>query len=148
MSKWVRRSTYVSSDHVAPAQLGSSSRITVPPHSITSLSHAFSAEQRAKSFMPVRTIVRVARSLLLMGTYWIQVCKINCYSPLRDEMKPRMVYVCLDTCCSHFLTIIAGVDLHFRHESKLPVCQTQGFNPGRVDMVQSEAANHYTNDAG
>ena len=27
----------------------------------------------------------------------------------------------LDTCCSHFLTIIAGVDLHFRHESELPV---------------------------
>ena len=23
--------------------------------------------------------------------------------------------MCLDTCCTHFLTIIAGVDLHFRH---------------------------------
>ena len=40
-------------------------------------------------------------------------------------------YVCLDTCCSHFLTIIAGVDLHFRHESKLPVCRTRGLNQGR-----------------
>ena len=36
-----------------------------------------------------------------------------------------LVYASLDTCCSHFLTIIAGVDLHFRHESKLPVCQDQ-----------------------
>ena len=53
-----------------------------------------------------------------------------------------MVYACLDTCCSHFLTIIAGVDLHFRHESELPVCRTRGLNPGR------RAANHYTNDAG
>ena len=41
-----------------------------------------------------------------------------------------MVYVCLDTCCSHFL-IIAGVDLHFRHESELPVCRHRGLNPGR-----------------
>ena len=41
-----------------------------------------------------------------------------------------VVYACLDTCCSHFLTIIAGVDLHFRHESKRPVCRTWGFNPG------------------
>ena len=46
----------------------------------------------------------------------------------------------LDTCCSHILTIIAGVDLHFRHESELPVCRTRG--------LQGEAANHYTNDAG
>ena len=51
------------------------------------------------------------------------------------------VYACLDTCYSHFLTIIAGVDLHFRHESKLPVCRT------RVAAVLGEAANHYTNDA-
>ena len=36
----------------------------------------------------------------------------------------------LDTRCSHFLTIIAGVDLHFRHESELPVCRTRGLNPG------------------
>ena len=52
-----------------------------------------------------------------------------------------MVHACLDTCCSHFLTIIAGVDLHFRHESELPVCRTQ------VAAVQGEleAANHYTN---
>ena len=42
----------------------------------------------------------------------------------------RLVYACVDTCCSHFLTIIAGVDLHFRHESELPVCQTWGLNPG------------------
>ena len=42
-----------------------------------------------------------------------------------------MVYACLDTCCSQFLTIIAGVDLHFRHESKLPVCRTRALNPGR-----------------
>ena len=32
----------------------------------------------------------------------------------------QLVSACLDTCCSHFLTIIAGVDLHFRHESELP----------------------------
>ena len=51
----------------------------------------------------------------------------------------------LDTCCSHFLTIITGVNLHFRHESELPVCWTRGLNPGRA--VQGEAANHYTNDA-
>ena len=43
-----------------------------------------------------------------------------------------LVYVCLDTCCSLFLTIIAGVgDLHFRHESGLPVCRTRGLNLGR-----------------
>ena len=42
-----------------------------------------------------------------------------------------LVYACLDTCCSHFLTIIAGVDLHFRHESKLPACRTWGLNRGR-----------------
>ena len=41
-----------------------------------------------------------------------------------------LVYVCLDTFCSHFLTIIAGVDLHFRHESELPVCWTRGLNLG------------------
>ena len=51
-----------------------------------------------------------------------------------------LVYACLDTCCSDFLTIIAGVDLNFRHESELPVCRTRGLNPG-------VAANHYTNDA-
>ena len=43
-----------------------------------------------------------------------------------------MVYACLNTCCSHFLTTIAGVVLHCKQESELPV----------------EAANHYTNDAG
>ena len=42
----------------------------------------------------------------------------------------QLVYVCLDTCCSHFLTIIAGVDVHFRHESELPACRTLGLNPG------------------
>ena len=36
---------------------------------------------------------------------------------------------CLDICYSHFLTIIAGVDLHFRHDSKLPVCQDLGIEP-------------------
>ena len=45
------------------------------------------------------------------------------------------VYVFLDTCFSHFLTIIAGGDLHFSHESELPVCQT------RVVAVLGEAAN-------
>ena len=30
----------------------------------------------------------------------------------------------------HFLTIIDGVDLHFRHESKLRMCRTRGLNPG------------------
>ena len=48
------------------------------------------------------------------------------------------IYECLDTCCSHFLTIIAGVDLHFRHESELHVCRT------RVATVLG----NYTNDAG
>ena len=63
-----------------------------------------------------------------------------CYD---EEFFPLLlVYACLYTCCSHFLTIIAGVDLHFRHESELPVCRT------RVAAVQGEAANHYTNDAG
>ena len=52
-----------------------------------------------------------------------------------------MFHACLDTCCSHFLTAITGVDLHFRHESKLPVCRT------RVAAVLGEAANHY-NDTG
>ena len=33
-----------------------------------------------------------------------------------------VVYACLDTCCNQFLTIIAGVHIHFKHESKLPVC--------------------------
>ena len=40
-------------------------------------------------------------------------------------------YACLDTCCSHFLTTIADVDLHLSHESELPVCRTRGLNPGR-----------------
>ena len=43
---------------------------------------------------------------------------------LPDYVNPDdygLVYVHLDTCCGHFLTIIAGVDLHFRYESKLPV---------------------------
>ena len=33
-----------------------------------------------------------------------------------------LVCALLDTCCSDFLTIIAGVELHFRHESEQPVC--------------------------
>ena len=41
--------------------------------------------------------------------------------PRTGKATGRFVYTCLDTCCSHFLTIIAGVDLHFRHESELPV---------------------------
>ena len=45
--------------------------------------------------------------------------------------SPVLVYACLDTCCKHFLTIIAGADLNFRHESDLPVCRTRGLNPGR-----------------
>ena len=55
-------------------------------------------------------------------------------------IKLILAYACFDTCCSHFLTIIAGVDLHFRHESELPVCRS------RVTAVQGEVANHYTND--
>ena len=39
-----------------------------------------------------------------------------------QEVTFGIHYPCLDTCCSHFLTIIAGVDLHFTHESKLIVC--------------------------
>ena len=76
----------------------------------------------------------------------------NSESP-EQSIVPRIIfstfglgYECLDTCCSHFLTIIAGVDLHFRHESELPVCQTRGLNP--VTVVQGEVANHYTNDYG
>ena len=52
-------------------------------------------------------------------------------STSRSDGKFYVVYACLDTCCSYFLTVIAGVDLHFRHESELPVCQTWGLNPGR-----------------
>ena len=37
-----------------------------------------------------------------------------------------LFYACLGTCCSHFLTTTAGVDLHYRHASKLPVCRTPG----------------------
>ena len=58
-------------------------------------------------------------------------------SVLRWPVKREcLFYMCLDTCCSHFLTIIASVDLHFRHESKLPVCQTCGLNPGRRGVRQ------------
>ena len=56
-----------------------------------------------------------------------------CLIRARFEFKAysgTLVYA-LDTCCSHFLTIIADMDLHFRHESELPVCQTRGLNPGR-----------------
>ena len=50
------------------------------------------------------------------------------------------VYACLDTCCCHFVTIIAGVhvELHFRHESELPVCQTEDWT--WVAVVLGEAA--------
>ena len=36
----------------------------------------------------------------------------------------------LDTCCSHFLTIIAGVDLHFRHD-QIACMPDLGIKPGR-----------------
>ena len=52
-----------------------------------------------------------------------------------------LFYVCLATCCSHFLTIIAGVNPHFMHELELPVCQQS-----RVNAVLGEAASHYTNN--
>ena len=41
------------------------------------------------------------------------------------------VHACSDTWCSHFLIIIAGVDLHFGHESEMPVCCTLELNQGR-----------------
>ena len=44
--------------------------------------------------------------------------------------KLILVYACLDTCCNHSLTIVAGVDLHFKHESELPVCRSWGLNLG------------------
>ena len=53
----------------------------------------------------------------------------------------RMVYACLDTCCSHFLTIIAGVDLPFMRESELPVCRTRGMN--LVAAVLGEVSDPY-----
>ena len=56
----------------------------------------------------------------------------------------HMVYACLDTCCSHFLTIIAGVDLPFMRESELPVCRTRGMN--LVAAVLGEVSNHYINN--
>ena len=55
----------------------------------------------------------------------------SCWSILHSWHRLIIfLFVCLDTCCSYFLTIIAGVDLHFRHESELPVCRTRGLNPG------------------
>ena len=41
------------------------------------------------------------------------------------------VYACSDTWCSHFLIFIAGVDLHFGHESEMPICGTLELNQGR-----------------
>ena len=41
------------------------------------------------------------------------------------------------------LPIITGVDLHFKHESKLPVHQTQELKPGIY--VGGKAANHHSN---
>ena len=58
--------------------------------------------------------------VLSQGVFW---CAIKSVCAL-------LFYACLDTCCSHFLTIITGVDLHFRHEPELPVCRTQELNPG------------------
>ena len=66
------------------------------------------------------------------------------YTSTHRHYYTHMVYACLDTCCSHFLTIIAGVDLPFMRESELPVCGTRGMN--LVAAVLGEAANHYTND--
>ena len=57
-----------------------------------------------------------------------------------------MVYVCLNTCCSHFLTIIAGVDLHFRHESDCVYARPRDWT--WIATVLGKAANHYTNGAG
>ena len=60
---------------------------------------------------------------------------LNC--TVNDIQKGQVttMFVCLNPCYSHFLTIIAGVDLHLRHEFELPVCGTQDLNPG-------ETANH------
>ena len=57
-----------------------------------------------------------------------------------------MVYAYLDTCCSYFLTILAGVDLHLGMNPNCLYAEPGDWN--RVAAVQGEAANHYTNDAG
>ena len=52
-------------------------------------------------------------------------CIVNSDVTLYMFKSDGVLYTRLDTCCCHFLTIIAGVDLHFRHESELLVFQTR-----------------------
>ena len=59
----------------------------------------------------------------VQGTQWLVTwhlrhLRLPCPTQLCCNVILVVVYACLDTCCSQFLTIIAGVDLHFRHESE------------------------------
>ena len=54
----------------------------------------------------------------------------------------------LDTCCTHFLTIIAGLDLQFSHESELPVSYVYAWGLKLVNCgARRGCYNHYTNGA-
>ena len=66
--------------------------------------------------------------LYVCSIVWLPFCSVT-FDLERSHLL--IVYACLHTCCSHFLTIIAGVDLHYRHESELPVCRNWGLNKGR-----------------
>ena len=57
-----------------------------------------------------------------------------------------MVYACLDTCWSPFLTIIPGVDLHFWHESELPVCRAQRLKLSHHGARRGDSKYEITND--
>ena len=68
--------------------------------------------------------VDLAMQMLVLWSYDIIKHKIgqNLTFTSQDliymETAALLVYAYLDTCCGHFLTIIAGVDLHFGHESE------------------------------
>ena len=96
------------------------------------------------SYLPDMQIIEVSLSISENRVLFISCLQCSCLSA-NGFLQPwvldvwalmalslvGLVYTCLDTCCSHFLTITAGVDLHFRHESELPVCRTRGLKPGR-----------------
>ena len=89
-------------------------------HPFSHLSYLFRSSWRLVFFQS-SIAVTVRNMIVSSANRWTWECLVHC----------GLVYACLDTCCSHYLTIIAGGDLHFRHESELPVCQTRGLNPGR-----------------
>ena len=60
----------------------------------------------------------------------VRVCEDVCMRVCVSVFEIVCLFVCLDTCCSRFLTIIAGVHLHFSHESELHVCWTKGRREG------------------